>query len=65
MIKYENLTGVNAPFRREVERNFPAVLQKGWTDSGAGRTGVENLQYGSDCCHQSDQRILIYVRNQR
>lgn len=30
MIEYENLAGVNAPYQREFESKFSAVLQKGW-----------------------------------
>jgi dTDP-4-amino-4,6-dideoxygalactose transaminase len=30
MIEYENLAGVNAPYRSEFEGKFSAVLQKGW-----------------------------------
>lgn len=30
MIEYENLAGVNAPFRQEIEKTFSAVLRKGW-----------------------------------
>lgn len=30
MIEYENLAWVNAPYRKELEDKFSAVLQKGW-----------------------------------
>jgi len=35
MIEYENLAGVNVPFREEFERKFSDILKKGWFVLGA------------------------------
>jgi dTDP-4-amino-4,6-dideoxygalactose transaminase len=41
MIEYENLAGANAPYRREFEEKFSAVLQKGWFILGAEVSAFE------------------------
>ena len=41
MIDYENLAAVNAPYRREFEEKFSAVLQKGWFVLGAEVSAFE------------------------